>query len=169
MSLLGKIAVVTGGAKGIGYACCEALGRAGAAVMVADIDQAAIDSAVSKLSAAGVQTAGAVCDVSKGEQVQGMVAEAVEKLGGIDIMVANAGEGRLPLGGWPLRLPAASRVARGGAARPRLHRRTAPRTRLDRFPCSGTPAAVNHLPGAFLTAWTPPNPQASSGRRHFWK
>ncbi|KAI8470812.1 MAG: hypothetical protein J3K34DRAFT_419061 [Monoraphidium minutum] len=91
MSLLGKAAIITGGAKGIGYACCEALGKAGASVLVADVDQAAIDAAVARLSGAGVTACGARCDVSCGDDVRGAVAAAVERLGGVDILVANAG------------------------------------------------------------------------------
>lgn len=58
MSLIGKIAIITGGAKGIGYACCEALGKAGAQIMVADIDEDAVDAAVRQLGKSGVHAAG---------------------------------------------------------------------------------------------------------------
>jgi hypothetical protein len=65
--------------------------KAGAAVMVADIDQAAIDHAVSRLSGAGIKAAGARCDVSRAADVDGVLTKTQEELGGVDILVANAG------------------------------------------------------------------------------
>lgn len=83
------------------------------------MDRPAIDSALSRLAAAGVRAAGSVCDVSRGDAVAGMVAEAVEKLGGLDIMVANAGERvtARPQAGRSARVRLRARVrAHGGGA-----------------------------------------------------
>lgn len=91
MSLIGQVAVVTGGAKGIGYACCLALGKAGASVLVADVDGKGVDAAVQRLVQEGIRASGAECDVSDASRVNGMIQAATSDLGGVDILVANAG------------------------------------------------------------------------------
>ncbi|GBG00601.1 dehydrogenase [Raphidocelis subcapitata] len=89
--LAGKVALVTGAAKGIGAACAEALGRAGARVLLSDADGGALDAAVARLRAEGLEAAGARCDVRSSEDVAAAVAEARRRFGGLDICVANAG------------------------------------------------------------------------------
>ena len=92
-SLAGKIALVTGGAGGIGKATAARLLREGACVVLADIDQAALDGATAELS--GVFGADFVrpvnINVTREEQVISGFAHAVVEFGGLDILVSNAG------------------------------------------------------------------------------
>eukprot|EP00882_Tetradesmus_deserticola_P001996 GHRQ01002141.1.p1 GENE.GHRQ01002141.1~~GHRQ01002141.1.p1 ORF type:complete len:264 (+),score=115.03 GHRQ01002141.1:151-942(+) len=89
--LADKIAIVTGAAKGIGLAVAQALGDAGAAVMVSDVDDSAAQQAVNSLKQQGIRAGYVHCDVSKKDQVQQLVQQTVQQLGGVDILVANAG------------------------------------------------------------------------------
>lgn len=92
-SLAGKIALVTGGAGGIGKATAARLLREGACVVLADIDQAALDSATEELSSAfGKDFVRPVnINVTREEQVTSGFAHAVVEFGGLDILVSNAG------------------------------------------------------------------------------
>lgn len=89
--LRGKIAIVTGGNGGIGLGIGRGLARAGADVAVAARDQAKNAAAVAELEALGVRALPLVVDVADEAQVQRMVSEAASRLGGVDILVANAG------------------------------------------------------------------------------
>jgi 3-oxoacyl-[acyl-carrier protein] reductase len=87
--LTDRTAVVTGGAQGLGYAIAELFIAEGAHVVLGDLDLAATESAAKQL---GSDAALAVrCDVTKADEVDGLVSAAVEHFGGIDIMVNNAG------------------------------------------------------------------------------
>jgi rhamnulose-1-phosphate aldolase/alcohol dehydrogenase len=92
-SLAGKIALVTGGAGGIGKATAARLLREGACVVIADIDQTALDNATAELS--GVFGADFVrpvnINVTREDQVLSGFAHAVVEFGGLDILVSNAG------------------------------------------------------------------------------
>lgn len=91
MRLAGKVALVTGAAQGIGFACAEALAREGARVMLADVNGEAAHGAAAKLRAAGLQAEGTHCDVSRKASVDAAVADTVKAWGRIDILVSNAG------------------------------------------------------------------------------
>ena len=89
--LSGKVAIVTGGNGGIGLGMARGLARAGAAVAVAARNMEKSAKAVAELEALGAQSIAVQVDVSKGDQVQAMVAAVVRQLGHVDILVNNAG------------------------------------------------------------------------------
>jgi 3-oxoacyl-[acyl-carrier protein] reductase len=91
MEIRGKVAVVTGGASGIGLATVRTLASAGAKVVVADVDAGRIDETVAGLKAEGLEAAGRVCDVRKEEEVSALMDFAVDTFGGLDVCVASAG------------------------------------------------------------------------------
>lgn len=92
--LNGKVAIVTGGAQGIGRGIVEAYVRAGASVLLCDIHAAAIDRAVTELDAVQPgRVLGRVVDVTCKEQVQAMVAAAIAEFGRLDVLVNNAWKG----------------------------------------------------------------------------
>ncbi len=91
LRLDGKSAVVTGGAKGIGYGISYRLAEAGAAVLVADVDQAGAEEAVARLTTRGWRAAAFELDVADEGQVRAMLEACRTQLGGIDILVNNAG------------------------------------------------------------------------------
>ncbi len=91
IDLTGKAAVVTGGAKGIGWGISRRLSEAGAAVLVADVDLAGAEQAAAELERAGGRTSAVAVDVSNEDQVRGMVAACRERFGSLDILVNNAG------------------------------------------------------------------------------
>jgi NAD(P)-dependent dehydrogenase (short-subunit alcohol dehydrogenase family) len=86
----GKRALVTGGSRGIGRAIAEAFVSAGARMVIADIEGAA--AAAEEI---GRGTVGVACDVASSESVAAGIAEAVRALGGLDLLVNNAGVGSL--------------------------------------------------------------------------
>jgi NAD(P)-dependent dehydrogenase (short-subunit alcohol dehydrogenase family) len=79
--------LITAGASGIGKEIARAFAAVGAKVCVCDINAKALDTAAQELS--GLKTI--VCDVSKRDEIEHMVAAAVEALGGLDVLVNNAG------------------------------------------------------------------------------
>ncbi len=83
----GTRVIVTAGAGGIGKAIAEAFADAGARVHVCDIDLAGLDALIQEHPAIGTT----VADVSRPDQVDGLFEEAMESLGGLDVLVNNAG------------------------------------------------------------------------------
>ena len=92
-SLEGKVAIVTGGTRGIGLAIARGLGARGAAVVATGSSPDSLPPAAAQLTADGVRHAVIAADVRDRARVQAMVAEAVERFGGLDILVTNAGVG----------------------------------------------------------------------------
>jgi NAD(P)-dependent dehydrogenase (short-subunit alcohol dehydrogenase family) len=85
-NLTNKVAVVTGGNSGIGYATAKELAEEGAKVIITGRNQAAVDKAASELGVTGI-----VSDQSKLAQIDQLVAEVKEKFGKVDILFLNAG------------------------------------------------------------------------------
>lgn len=88
--LAGKVAVITGGSRGLGAAIAELLGSRGATVVVGARSQRGVDDAVARLRAAGVAAYGVACDVGRLADVEAL-RDAALAHGGLDIWVNNAG------------------------------------------------------------------------------
>jgi NAD(P)-dependent dehydrogenase (short-subunit alcohol dehydrogenase family) len=88
-----RVAVVTGGASGIGFGLANAFAAEGMKIVLGDIEAAALDDAVGKLEAAGADVIGVRTDVSDAAQVQALADAAVERFGAIHIACNNAGVG----------------------------------------------------------------------------
>jgi NAD(P)-dependent dehydrogenase (short-subunit alcohol dehydrogenase family) len=91
MTLAERVALVTGAGRGIGAACAEALAKAGAAVVVADIDAALAATVAETLTAAGHRCLPVAADCGSLVDIERMVAAAIGAYGAIDILVNNAG------------------------------------------------------------------------------
>ena len=89
----GRGAVITGGASGLGFASAKEFPRRGARVVLADIDQSALDAAVEALRADGAEAHGVVCDVTKLDAVEHLADEAFRLLGEVNLVFNNAGIG----------------------------------------------------------------------------
>ncbi|MHA1567497.1 MAG: SDR family NAD(P)-dependent oxidoreductase [Alphaproteobacteria bacterium] len=96
--LSGRVAVITGGGRGIGLACTQALAEAGARVVIADIDAAVAAAGKATLAEAGIDATVVPLDVTKPDQVNAVADGLVEQFGGIDILVNNAGIVRSEVG-----------------------------------------------------------------------
>ncbi|MCU1691259.1 MAG: putative short chain dehydrogenase [Frankiales bacterium] len=90
-ALHGQVALVTGGGSGIGAETCARLARDGAAVAVNGRDADEVQATVERCRDLGVEAVPAVADVSDPDAVKAMVADVVERLGGLQIAVNNAG------------------------------------------------------------------------------
>ncbi len=115
LRLDGRVALVTGGGRGIGRAIALALAGAGADVAVAARTAAEIETVAGEIRALGRRSASAVADVTASAQVDAAVAEVERSLGPIDILVNNAGAHigvpLVPPPGRPLGPPRVSRAA----------------------------------------------------------
>lgn len=87
----GRVAVVTGGTRGIGLATARALVREGAGVVVCGVDEERLEAAVSELTGFAGTVAGVVCDVADPRQVEALFAETMRLFDRVDVCVANAG------------------------------------------------------------------------------
>ena len=86
-----KVIVVTGAASGIGAAICDRFAREGASIMLVDRDEAAVKAAADKLKTHGVEAEGYRCDVAGEEECTSVMEQVIERCGGIDVLVNNAG------------------------------------------------------------------------------
>ena len=89
--LSGKVAIVTGGSRGIGFAISEGLASSGAAIVIADILTEQGEEAAKKIEAKGFKTKSIPVDVSKRDSVETLVSQTVKDFGHIDILVNCAG------------------------------------------------------------------------------
>lgn len=87
----GKVALVTGGASGMGLATVKAFAKAGAAVAIADINGEAAQAVADELAATGAKTLAITCDVTDEASVKAMVEKTVETFGSLDAAFNNAG------------------------------------------------------------------------------
>jgi NAD(P)-dependent dehydrogenase (short-subunit alcohol dehydrogenase family) len=87
----GRGAVITGGASGIGLATATEFARRGARLVLSDVDQPALEQAVSRLRGDGFDAHGVVCDVRNLDEVVHLADEAFRLLGSVDVVFSNAG------------------------------------------------------------------------------
>ena len=90
LDLSGRVALVTGAAQGFGFACARRLAEAGAAVLLTDRRADRVEAAAGRLSEYADRAAWAVGDVSARDEVDALVATAVERFGRLDVLVNNA-------------------------------------------------------------------------------
>src|SRR5690349_17207000 len=90
-NLSGKVAVITGGASGIGFATAKALAARGAKLVLADVEGPALNKAVAQLASSGAKAEGVVCDVSSFDAVKRLAETAFSKMGAVHIVFNNAG------------------------------------------------------------------------------
>ena len=91
MEIKGLVAVITGGASGIGESVAKDMAKAGAKVVIGDLGQEAIDRVVGEIKAAGGEAAGVVANVTSEADMAKLMDTAVEQFGAINVVVANAG------------------------------------------------------------------------------
>ena len=91
MTVQNKVALITGAASGIGKRIAEVLADNGAHIAIADINRDAAEAAAAEIAARGVKTTALVMDVTDEQQVDAGVDKTVKDLGGVDILVSNAG------------------------------------------------------------------------------
>ncbi|UHQ22296.1 3-hydroxybutyrate dehydrogenase [Lysobacter sp. 5GHs7-4] len=90
-SIQGQVAVVTGAASGIGKEIAHELARAGAAIAIADLNQAGAQAVADEIVAAGGRAIGVAMDVTDEAAVNAGIERVVAELGGVDILISNAG------------------------------------------------------------------------------
>lgn len=102
----GKVAVITGGASGIGRAMAERFAEEGMRIVLADVEQSALDKTAAEMKAEGAEVLSVLCDVSKAEDVERLAKETVEAFDTVHILCNNAGVGtggttwEIPLKDW---------------------------------------------------------------------
>lgn len=100
--LEGQAAIVTGGARGLGRGIALALAQEGASVLIADLLVDKGKETAAEVAALGVESVFLPVDVTKRDQVEGMVAETVKRFGRLDILVNNAGNTTHPAWCWEM-------------------------------------------------------------------
>jgi 3-oxoacyl-[acyl-carrier protein] reductase len=92
-ALAGKVALITGASRGIGFAIARRLGKMGARVSICARDQAKLDQTASVLRGEGIETLAIRADVARSDQISALIQKTQQELGPIDILVNNAGIG----------------------------------------------------------------------------
>lgn len=87
----GKVAVITGGASGVGRSLAFSLGRRGARVVIGDVDKAAMEQTLADLAAENIQAVTEFCDVTSVESLNAVADRAAQEFGGMHLVFANAG------------------------------------------------------------------------------
>lgn len=98
----GKVAVITGGANGLGLAMARRFGAAGMKVVLGDIETGALADAEASLRSAGVEVIGHRTDVARGADLEALADAAYERFGAVHIVANNAGVGGSPGAMWEL-------------------------------------------------------------------
>lgn len=91
MNFAGKVALITGGASGLGWGAAKVLAKRGARVALLGRTESSLDNAVAKLQAEGYEALGVTADVSRADEMKKAVEEVEERWGRLDILFANAG------------------------------------------------------------------------------
>jgi 3-oxoacyl-[acyl-carrier protein] reductase len=91
LGLKGKVAMVAGASRGLGFAVAEALAREGAMVSMSSSNLASIDDAAKRVSSSGSTVLGTVVDVRNGDHIAAWAQKTVERFGGIDLLFTNGG------------------------------------------------------------------------------
>jgi len=92
-ALAGKVALITGASRGIGFAIARRLGKMGARVSICARDQAKLDQTASVLRGEGIETLAIRADVARSDQISALIQKTQQELGPVDILVNNAGIG----------------------------------------------------------------------------
>ena len=93
MEVNGKVAVVTGAASGMGFAMAETFAGAGMKIVLADIEEAALEQAVEQLAGAGHDAIGVRTDVSRLSEIEALADATIKQFGGVHVLCNNAGVG----------------------------------------------------------------------------
>lgn len=91
LGLKGKVAMVAGASRGLGFAVAEALAREGAIVSMSSSNQTSIDEASKRLTAGGANVMTAAVDVRSADQIAAWTAQTIERFGGVDLLFTNSG------------------------------------------------------------------------------
>jgi len=91
MAFRDKVVVVTGATGGMGRALCRRFGAASAKIALLDLHQETLETFAHELSNAGIHARGLPCDVTDEQACQAAMRQIVEKFGGIDVLINNAG------------------------------------------------------------------------------
>lgn len=91
--LTGKVALITGASRGIGFAIAQRLGRMGARVSICGRDEAKLDQSAAILRGEGIETLAVRTDITRADQISALIERTQRELGPIDILVNNAGIG----------------------------------------------------------------------------
>jgi NAD(P)-dependent dehydrogenase (short-subunit alcohol dehydrogenase family) len=89
--LTGRVAIVTGGSRGLGFEIAEGLAEAGASLMLCARREQWLTPAIDEMRKRGVRVEGKLCDVTDPKQVENVVSDTIAKFGKVDILINNAG------------------------------------------------------------------------------